>query len=171
LTLEPVDLGSESGHDVNEGTKHPPVERQIRLDVSVTARIEHPSGVGQPDVHISERLRETLSNLVLKVTRLAHPEATLTAQAANGKARSATSRQGREPAQVQHRQHVVDLRRPPRVRRQDRRREALPLASLDVHALVLDARRADRDRARPDRQLPLPGAAIVKLRRSAAVRR
>ena len=68
---------------------------------------------------------------------------------------------GREAAQVQDRDHLADLRRPARVRRQDPRAELLPLAGLLVDALVVHARRPDRDRARPDRHLALPRAAVA----------
>jgi hypothetical protein len=67
----------------------------------------------------------------------------------------------REAAQVEHRQHIVDLRRATRVRRQDLRAEPLALAGLLVDALVVDARRADRHGPRPDRHAPLAGAAVA----------
>lgn len=41
------------------------------------------------------------------------------------------------------------------------RAEPLALAGLLVDALVVDARRLHRDRARPDRHSPLPGAAVA----------
>src|SRR5215213_8804936 len=45
---------------------------------------------------------------------------------------------GRQATQVEHRQHIVDLRRAPRVGRQDPRREPLALPALAVNALVVD---------------------------------
>jgi hypothetical protein len=68
---------------------------------------------------------------------------------------------GREAAQVEHRQHVVDLRRSTRVGRQDPRAEPRALPGLLIHALVVDARRLNRDRARPDRHCALPGPAVA----------
>ncbi len=61
----------------------------------------------------------------------------------------------RQPAQVEHRQHVGHARRPTRVARQDPAREPAPLAGLRIDALVVHARRAHRKRARPDRHTPL----------------
>ena len=52
---------------------------------------------------------------------------------------------GRQPAQVQHGQHLRHLRRPPHVRRQDLARELLALAIDD--ALVVDPWRLDLDLA------------------------
>ena len=63
---------------------------------------------------------------------------------------------GREPVQVQDRQHLGHLRRPPRVRRQDPRAEPLALPGLLVDALVVHPRRPDRDRPRPDRHACAP---------------
>jgi hypothetical protein len=68
---------------------------------------------------------------------------------------------GREPVQVQDREHLSHLRRPPRVCRQDPRTEPLALAGLLVDALVVDPRRADRHRPRADRQPPLPRPPIA----------
>jgi hypothetical protein len=67
---------------------------------------------------------------------------------------------GREPMQVQDRQHLGDLRRAARVRRQDPRAEPLALAGLLIDAPVVHPRRLDRHRARPDGHAPLPGAAV-----------
>src|SRR5215213_6473829 len=68
---------------------------------------------------------------------------------------------GRQATQVEHRQHIVDLRRAPRVGRQDPRREPLALPALAVNALVVDPGRLDRDGARPDRHPALPGATVA----------
>jgi hypothetical protein len=54
----------------------------------------------------------------------------------------------REPVQVQQRQHLLDLRGLARPRRQDRRREPLPLAGFRVNPLVVHPRRMHLDRAR-----------------------
>ena len=67
---------------------------------------------------------------------------------------------GREATEVQDRDHLPDLRRPARVRRQDPRAEPLPPALL-IDALVVHARRADRDRPGPDRHLPLTRATVA----------
>jgi hypothetical protein len=67
----------------------------------------------------------------------------------------------REPAQVQDRQHLGDLRRPPRVRRQDLRGEPDALARLLAGALVVHARRPNRHRARADRHLALASAPVA----------
>jgi DDE superfamily endonuclease len=56
---------------------------------------------------------------------------------------------------------VFALARPARIRRQDPRRIPLPLARLFLDALVVHARRADRNRSRPDRHPPLPRAAVA----------
>ena len=50
--------------------------------------------------------------------------------------------------QVQQRQHRLDLRGLARPRRQDRRREPLPLTGFRVDPLVVDPRRVHRHRAR-----------------------
>jgi hypothetical protein len=63
--------------------------------------------------------------------------------------------------QIQDRQHLGHLRGPPRVRRQDPRAEPLALPALLINALVVDARRADRDRPRPDRHAALPRTAVT----------
>ena len=68
---------------------------------------------------------------------------------------------GREAVQIQDRQHLGHLRRPPRVRRQDPRAEPLALPGLLVDALVVHPRRPDRDRARADRHPPLPRPAVA----------
>ena len=68
---------------------------------------------------------------------------------------------GREAVQVQDRQHLGHLRRPPRVRRQDPRAEPLALTGLLVDALVVHPRRPDRHRARPDRHPPLPRTTVA----------
>jgi hypothetical protein len=68
---------------------------------------------------------------------------------------------GREPVQVKDRQHFGHLRRPPRVRRKDPRAEPLALPGLLVDALVVDPRSTDRDRAGPDRHLPLTSPAVA----------
>src|SRR5450755_330935 len=67
---------------------------------------------------------------------------------------------GRQAAEVQDRDHLSDLRRPPRIRRQDPRAEPLTLTLL-VDALVVDPGRADRDRPGPDRHLPLSRTAVA----------
>jgi hypothetical protein len=67
---------------------------------------------------------------------------------------------GRQAAQIQDRDHLADLRRPPGVRRQDLRAELLSLALL-IDASVVDPGGADRDRPRPDRHLPLSRAAVA----------
>ena len=66
----------------------------------------------------------------------------------------------REPVQVQDRQHLGHLRRPPRIRRQDPRAEPRALAGLLIHALVIHARRPDRHRPGADRDAPLPRATV-----------
>ena len=68
---------------------------------------------------------------------------------------------GREAVQVQDRQHLGHLRRPPRVRRQDLRAEPLALPGLLVDALVVDPRRPDRHRARAHGHPPLPRATVA----------
>jgi hypothetical protein len=68
---------------------------------------------------------------------------------------------GREPAQVQDRQHLSHLRRAPRVRRQDPRAKPLALPALLIDALVVHARRPERDRPRADRHAPLPRASVT----------
>jgi hypothetical protein len=62
--------------------------------------------------------------------------------------------------QVQDREHLGHLRRPSGVRRQDPRAEPLALTFL-IDALVVDLRRADRDRPRADRHAPLPRTTIT----------
>jgi len=61
--------------------------------------------------------------------------------------------------QVQQRQHLGDLRRLPRPRRQDRRREPLSLTSFRVDTLVVDPRRPHRHR--PRRGQHLAGAVVA----------
>jgi len=68
---------------------------------------------------------------------------------------------GRQPAQAQDRQHVGDLRRAACVARQDPRTGLQLLAALRVDTAVIDARRPDRQRARPDRHAPLLAAAVA----------
>ena len=68
---------------------------------------------------------------------------------------------GREPVQVQDRQHLGDLRRPSGVRRQDPRAEPLALPTLIIDALVVHPRRVDRDRTRAHRHPPLSRAAVA----------
>ena len=53
----------------------------------------------------------------------------------------------REPVQVQQRKHLADLRSLARPRRQDRRREPLPLTGIRVDTLVVDPRCRDIHRA------------------------
>jgi hypothetical protein len=74
--------------------------------------------------------------------------------------------------QVQQRQHLGHLRGLARPRRQDRRREPLPLTGIRIHALVIDPRRVHGDRARRGQHLPLivvtvahhqPSAVLVEL--------
>jgi hypothetical protein len=59
-----------------------------------------------------------------------------------------------QPVQVQQGQHVGHLRRLPRPRRQDRRREPPPLTRGLIDALVVDPRRPDRYRTRGGGHLP-----------------
>ena len=54
----------------------------------------------------------------------------------------------REPVQVQQRQHLLNLRGLARPRRQDRRREPVPLTGFRVDTAVVDPRRVHRHRAR-----------------------
>ena len=68
---------------------------------------------------------------------------------------------GREAAEVQDRDHLPDLRRPSRVRRQDPRAELLPMPGVIVDALVVDPRRAQRERPRPNRHATLPRPAVA----------
>ncbi len=68
---------------------------------------------------------------------------------------------GREPVQVQQRQHLADLWRLPCPRRQDRRREPLPLARFGVHALVVDPRRGHLHRAGAGEHLARLVAAVA----------
>jgi hypothetical protein len=68
---------------------------------------------------------------------------------------------GREATQVEHRQHVADLRRAPCVARQDPRAKAPALAGLGIDTAIIHTRRAQRHRARADRQLALLGAAVA----------
>src|SRR5206468_8506241 len=68
---------------------------------------------------------------------------------------------GRQATQIQDRQHVVDLRRPPGVGGQDLRAVPLALAGLLVDALVVDARRSDRHGPRADRDAPLARRAVA----------
>src|SRR4051812_43191445 len=66
-----------------------------------------------------------------------------------------------ESAQVEHRQHVVDLRRATGVRGQYPRAESRALAGLLVDALVVAARRLEGHGARPARPPPLTGATVA----------
>ena len=61
-----------------------------------------------------------------------------------------------QPVQVQQRQHLGHLRRLARPRRQDRRREPLPLTGVRVDPLVVDPRRGHRHRTAAS-PLPLAG--------------
>jgi hypothetical protein len=63
--------------------------------------------------------------------------------------------------QVQDRQYLGDLRRAAGVRRQDPRAEPFALPRLLVDALVVDPRRADRERPRADRHAPFLRATIT----------
>src|SRR5512147_3032634 len=68
---------------------------------------------------------------------------------------------GREPAEIQDRDHLTDLRRAPGVRGQDPRAEPLTLAGVLIDALVVHPRGLDRDRPGPDRHLPLPRSPVT----------
>ena len=57
--------------------------------------------------------------------------------------------------QIQQRQHLRDLRRLPRPRRQDLRREPLPLAGFLIDTLVVHPRRGHRHRTGPGHHIPL----------------
>ena len=59
----------------------------------------------------------------------------------------------RQPAQIENRQHLGDLRRAAHVRRQDPTREPLALAAC-LHPFVVDPRRSDLQRPRPAGDFP-----------------
>jgi hypothetical protein len=68
---------------------------------------------------------------------------------------------GRQPVQIQQRQHLGHLRGLARPRRQDRRREPLPLTGIRIHALVVDPRRAHRNGSRSGQHLTLIVVAVA----------
>ena len=68
---------------------------------------------------------------------------------------------GRQPMQVQQRQHLGHLRGLARPRRQNRRGKPLPLTGIGVDALVVDPRRGHRHRPRRGQHLPLMVIAVA----------
>jgi len=66
-----------------------------------------------------------------------------------------------QPVQIQQRQHLRHLRRLPRPRRQDLRRETMPLATFRVDPLVVHPRRRHRHRTGPGDHVPLQVVAVA----------
>ncbi len=66
-----------------------------------------------------------------------------------------------QPVQIQQRQHLGDLRRFARPRRQDRRGEPLPLTGFRIDPLVVHPRRGHRHRTGPGHHLPLLVVAVA----------
>jgi len=69
--------------------------------------------------------------------------------------------QRRQPVQIQQRQHLGGLRRLPRPRRQDLRRNPPPLNSFRINPLVVHPRRSHRHRAGIGHHVPLQMRAIA----------
>jgi hypothetical protein len=122
-----------------------PVHEQVRVTAEAEQPLAKPVVMGLPLLaHAADRRRR-------------QPRGVLTQQPFKRGAEVP----GRETPEVNDRDHLPDLRRAARVRRQDPRAELLPLPGLLVEALVVHAWRADRDRARPDRDLAFPRAAVT----------